>query len=190
ILHAAATVGLGEHEEALELYRALLKQGPVEGPEAADLHLSAAHALKTLGRQADAVEEYRAAARARPAFGDAYWSLANLKTYRFTAVEFAAMRAAETAPAAGTVDRYHLCFALGKAYEDQADYATSWDFYERGNALKRAESRYRPEPVELNTANQQRICPREFLPDRAGGALASREPIFIVGLPRSVSTLI
>ena len=190
ILHAAATVGLGEHEEALELYRALLKQGPVEGPEAADLHLSAAHALKTLGRQADAVEEYRAAASARPAFGDAYWSLANLKTYRFTAAELAAMRAAETAPATGTVDRYHLCFALGKAYEDQADYATSWHFYERGNALKRAESRYRPEPVELNTANQQRICTREFLRERAGCGLASSEPIFIVGLPRSGSTLI
>ena len=190
ILHAAATVGLGEHEEALELYRALLKQVPVEGPEAADLHLSAAHALKTLGRQADAVEEYRAAASARPAFGDAYWSLANLKTYRFTAAELAAMRAAETAPATGTVDRYHLCFALGKAYEDQADYATSWHFYERGNALKRAESRYRPEPVELNTANQQRICTREFLRERAGCGLVSSEPIFIVGLPRSGSTLI
>ena len=190
ILHAAATVGLGQHEEALELYRALLKQGPVEGPEAADLHLSAAHSLKTLGRQADAVEEYRAAARARPVFGDAYWSLANLKTYRFTAAELAAMHAAETAPATGTVDRYHLCFALGKAYEDLADYATSWHFYERGNALKRAESRYRPEPVELNTANQQRICTREFLRQRAGCGLASSEPIFIVGLPRSGSTLI
>ena len=190
ILHAAATVGLGQHEEALELYRALLKQGPVEGPEAADLHLSAAHTLKTLGRQAAAVEEYRAAARARPVFGDAYWSLANLKTYRFTAAELAAMHAAETAPATGTVDRYHLCFALGKAYEDLADYATSWHFYERGNALKRAESRYRPEPVELNTANQQRICTREFLRQRAGCGLASSEPIFIVGLPRSGSTLV
>jgi tetratricopeptide (TPR) repeat protein len=190
ILHAAATVGLGEHQEALGLYRALLERAPVDGPEAADLHLSAAHALKTLGRQADAVEEYRAAARARPAFGDAWWSLANLKTYPFTDTELAAMRAAEAAPATVTIDRYHLCFALGKAYEDRADYATSWHFYERGNALKRAESRYRPEPVELNTANQQRICTSEFFRERAGCGSTGNEPIFIVGLPRSGSTLI
>jgi tetratricopeptide (TPR) repeat protein len=190
ILHATATAGLGEHEAALGLYRALLEQTPAEGPEAADLHLSAAHALKTLGRPGAAIEEYRAAARARPAFGDAWWSLANLKTYRFTDAELAAMRAAEAAPATGSVDRYHLCFALGKAYEDRADYATSWDCYERGNALKRAESRYRPEPVELNTANQQRVCTAEFLRERAGWGNAGDEPIFIVGLPRSGSTLI
>ena len=189
-LHATATVCLGEHEKALELYRGLLGQAPAEGPEAADLHLSAAHALKTLGRQADAVEEYRAAARARPAFGDAWWSLANLKTYRFSDTELAAMRAAEAAPATGTIDRYHLCFALGKAYEDREDYAASWSFYERGNALKRAESRYRPEPVELNTANQERICTPEFFRERAGCGIAGNEPIFIVGLPRSGSTLI
>jgi tetratricopeptide (TPR) repeat protein len=168
----------------------LLKEVPAEGPEAADLHLSAAHALKTLGRQAEAVGEYRAAARARPAFGDAWWSLANLKTYRFTDAELATMRAAEAAPATGAIDRCHVCFALGKAYEDRGDYATSWHFYERGNALKRAESRYRPEPIELNTANQRRTCTREFFRERAGWGLAGDEPIFIVGLPRSGSTLI
>ena len=189
-LHATATVCLGEHEKALELYRALLTELPAEGSESADLHLSAAHALKTLGRQGDAIEEYRAAARARPAFGDAYWSLANLKTYRFSDTELAAMRAAEAAPATGAIDRYHLCFALGKAYEDRGGYATSWAFYERGNALKRAESRYRPEPVELNTANQQRICTSEFFHERTGCGIASNEPIFIVGLPRSGSTLV
>jgi tetratricopeptide (TPR) repeat protein len=188
--HAAATAGLGEHEEALGLYRALLEQTPAEGPEAADLHLSAAHALKTLGRGAEAIEEYRAAARARSAFGDAWWSLANLKTYRFTDTELAAMRAAEAAPATGTIDRYHLCFALGKAHEDRGDYPASWHFYERGNALKRAESRYRPEPVELNTANQRRICSREFFRERVGWGSAADAPIFIVGLPRSGSTLI
>ena len=122
-LRATATVGLGEHEEALELYRALLKQVPAEGREAADLHLSAAHALKTLGRQTEAIEEYRAAARARPGFGDAYWSLANLKTYRFTDAELERMRAAERAASTSAADRYHLCFALGKAAEDRGDYA-------------------------------------------------------------------
>jgi tetratricopeptide (TPR) repeat protein len=187
-LAAAATAGLGEHEEALRLYRALLPEA--EGREAADLHLSAAHALKTLGQQAEAVEEYRAAARARPGFGEAYWSLANLKTYRFTDEELGAMRAAEAAPATSSVDRCHLCFALGKACEDRGDYAACWRFYERGNALKRAESRYRPDPIELNTANQRKVCTREFFSGREGWGAPDREPIFIVGLPRSGSTLI
>jgi tetratricopeptide (TPR) repeat protein len=189
-LRAAAIVGVGDHQEALELYRVLLQGAPVEGQEAADLHLSAAHALKTLGRQSEAIEEYRAAARARPGFGDAWWSLANLKTYPFSDAELERMRAAETAASTSGVDRYHLCFALGKASEDRRDYAESWRCYERGNALKRAESRYRPEPVERNTANQQKVCTREFFHERQGYGAASHGPIFIVGLPRSGSTLI
>src|SRR5215472_4019005 len=151
-LRATATVGVGEHEAALELYRLLLKEAPAEGREAADLRLSAAHALKTLGRQSEAIEEYRAAARAHPGFGDAYWSLANLKTYRFTDAELERMRTAESEASTSVADRCHLLFALGKAAEDRGDYAESWRCYERGNALKRAESRYQPEPVERNTA--------------------------------------
>jgi tetratricopeptide (TPR) repeat protein len=189
-LRATATVGLGQHEAALELYRTLIKEAPAEGREAADLHLSAAHALKTLGRQTEAIEEYGAAARARPGFGDAWWSLANLKTYRFSDAELERMHAAESAAGTSVVDRYHLCFALGKAYEDRGDYAESWRCYERGNALKRAESRYRPEPVERNTANQQKVCTREFFRERAACGVASNEPIFVLGLPRSGSTLI
>jgi hypothetical protein len=126
----------------------------------------------------------------RPNFGDAYWSLANLKTYQFSPEEIAQLEAAEADPAIASIDRYHICFALGKAYEDAADYATSWRFYERGNALKRAESRYRAELLEQNTANQKRICTREFFQERAGCGAASREPIFILGMPRAGSTLL
>src|ERR1700676_4226770 len=139
-LYATACVGLGEHDKAIPLYRELL----VGAPRAPDLHLSVAHALKTLGRRGEAVEAYRAAAAARPNFGDAYWSLANLKTYRFTDGEIARMRAEEGVPATSLIDRYHLCFALGKAFEDRGEYATSWEYYERGNASKKSESRYRP----------------------------------------------
>ena len=189
-LRAAATVGIGDHEEALQRYRVLLQEGPAEGREAAELHLSAAHALKTLGRQTEAIEEYRAAARALPGFGDAYWSLANLKTYRFTDAELERMSAAESMVGASVADRSQLSFALGKSAEDCGDYAESWRWYERGNALKRAESRYRPEPVERNTANQQRVCTHEFFAQRQDYGIASKEPILIVGLPRSGSTLI
>jgi len=189
-LRAAAMVGTGDHEGALQRYRVLLKEAPATGRETADLHLSAAHALKTLGRQTEAIEEYRAAARARPGFGDAYWSLANLKTYRFTAAELERMSAAESVAGASVADRCHLAFALGKSAEDRGDYAGSWRWYERGNALKRAESRYRPEPIERNTANQQKVCTHEFFAERQGCGIASKEPILIVGLPRSGSTLI
>jgi tetratricopeptide (TPR) repeat protein len=185
-LYATACVGLGDHEKAIPLYRELL----VGAPRAPDLHLSVAHALKTLGRREESIDSYRAAAAARPNFGDAYWSLANLKTYRFLDEEIARMRAEETAPGTPLIDRYHLCFALGKAYEDRGDYAESWRYYESGNALKRSESRYRPEIIETNTRKQIEICTREFFSARAGSGAQEADPIFIVGLPRSGSTLL
>jgi tetratricopeptide (TPR) repeat protein len=185
-LHATACVGLGEHARASAIYRELL----AEAPQAADLHLSLAHCLKTLGRREEAIASYRAAAAARPSFGDTYWSLANLKTYRFTDEEFARMRREEADPATAPGDRCHLCFALGKALEDRGEYAESFRFYERGNALKIAESRYRPELIVRNTRMQIQICTREFFERRAGSGRPDVDPIFIVGLPRSGSTLI
>jgi tetratricopeptide (TPR) repeat protein len=184
--YATANVGLGDHERALALYRKLL----VGSPQPAELHLSIAHSYKALGRPQEAIDAYHAAAAVRPSFGDAYWSLANLKTYRFTDGEMARMRAEETAPATSPIDRYHLCFALGKAHEDREEFAESYRYYERGNALKRAQSTYRPEPVERNTRLQKAICTREFFAARRGVGCDSAEPIFIVGLPRSGSTLL
>jgi tetratricopeptide (TPR) repeat protein len=185
-LYAAACVGLGEHEQAILLYRQLLAMSPAS-PE---LHVSLGHAQKTVGQQKEAIESYQAAAALRPGFGDAYWSLANLKTYRFSREEIAHMRAEETAPAAHPVDRYHLCFALGKALEDRNEYAESWQFYERGNRLKRAESRYHPDITETNTRQQIEICTAQFFAARACVGVPDPDPIFIVGLPRSGSTLI
>jgi len=183
---ATACVGLGEHEKAIALYRRLL----AGSPQAADLHLSIAHALKTVGRVDESIGAYRTAAADRPNFGDAYWSLANLKTYRFTDAEMARMRDEESKPATPLVDRYHLCFALGKALEDQGRYDESYRHYERGNALKRSASRYRPEIIENNTSGQIRICTRQFFADREGVGAPNPDPIFILGLPRSGSTLL
>jgi tetratricopeptide (TPR) repeat protein len=185
-LYATACVGLGEHEKAIPLYRDLL----IDAPRAADLHLSIAHSFKAIGRSPEAVESYRAAAAARPDFGDAYWSLANLKTYRFTDGEIERMRAEEAAATTQAADRYHLCFALGKAYEDRGDYAQSWRYYERGNAQKRAESRYRPAILERNTREQIETCNGDFFVARTGFGAKEADPIFIVGLPRSGSTLV
>jgi len=185
-LHAMTCVGLGLHERAIELYRELL----AGATQPADLHLSIAHSLKTLGRREEAIAAYRAAAAARSAYGDAWWSLANLKTYRFEDGELERMREAESAATTSVVDRYHLCFALGKALEDQEQYEKSFEYYARGNALKRAESRYRPEVFELNTRLQIEVCTPELFARNTDGGVRAADPIFIVGLPRSGSTLI
>ncbi len=188
--YAASCVGLGDYEPIIDLYRRLLTDTPAASAEAADLHLWIAHALKTLGRQPEAIDDYRAALAAQPDFGEAWWSLANLKTYRFSDEDIAGMRAAEGAPDTTVVNRYHLCFALGKALEDRDEYAASWGFYERGNALKQAEIRYLPEITEINTRLSVELCTREFFDARRGWGDPAPDPIFVLGLPRSGSTLI
>ena len=185
-LAATAAVGLGENEAAIEIYRQMLG----DAPDSPDINLWLAHALKTVGEVPEAIEAYRAAAAARPDFGDAYWSLANLKLYNFEDAELARMRTEEAAPATTPIDRYHLCFALGKALEDRGEIAESWLYYARGNALKRAESHYRPEILETNTRKQIEVCTRPFFAARAGWGDPRPDPIFIVGLPRSGSTLL
>ncbi len=185
-LYAASAAGLGEHRRAIDLYRELLTGGAAD----AELHLSIAHAQKTLGRRLDAIDSYHRAAGCRPDYGDAYWSLANLKTYRFSAAEQALLRKAEAAPGTAAVDRCHLCFALGKALEDEGDFAGAFRCYEKGNALKRSESRYRADIVETNTRQQIEVCTTDFFASRRGWGTPEPDPIFIVGLPRSGSTLI
>ena len=167
-LYATACVGLGEHERAITLYRELVSGIPAD----ADVHLSIAHAQKTLGRREESIASYRRAAQSRADFGDAYWSLANLKTYRFTPEEFARLRALTSDPAVAAVDRVHALFALAKALEDAGDYAQSFRYYAEGNALKRAESRYAPQIIENNTRAQIEVCTREFFAERSGWGVA------------------
>ena len=184
--YATVFTAFGDLERALELYREVL----TETPNDPELHLSIAHALKTLGRASEAIESYRSAAAVRPRYGAAFWSLANLKTYRFTDSELVQMRADEAASNIELADRYHLCFALGKALEDRAEYADSFAYYARGNALKRTESRYRPELMERHARLQASMCTPEFFAAREGWGCPDPAPIFIVGMPRSGSTLV
>jgi len=188
--HAASSVSLGNYESIIGLYRGLLARTPHGDPEAADLHLWIAHALKTLGKQQEAIDEYYAAIGIRPNFGEAWFSLANLKTYQFAADAIRDMRLMEAEPATHAVDRYHLCFALGKALEDAQDYAGSWQYYERGNALKHAEARYLPQITETNTRLSKQVCTKDFFAARADWGVTDPDPIFVLGLPRSGSTLI
>jgi tetratricopeptide (TPR) repeat protein len=185
-IYASACLSLDRYDEAIAVYRRLLQEAPM----AADIHLSIGHGLKTLGRQQEAIEAYRAAAGVNPSFGDAYWSLANLKTYRFQAAELDRMRAAEADPATPLADRFHLCFALGKALEDAGDYAESFEYYQRGNALKKQQVNYRADIIERNAAEQKRVCTAEFFVARRDFGCPAQDPIFIVGLPRAGSTLL
>src|SRR5262249_1982588 len=148
VLRSTATVGLGDHEGGIGGFTAVLADTAPGSRLAADLHLSIAHSLKTLGRRSAAIDAYKQAIEVRPKFGDAYWSLANFKNSGFSAEEITQLEAAGADPSTDALDRSHLCFALGKAHEDRAEYELSFRYYERGNALKRAASRYRAELLE------------------------------------------
>jgi len=154
------------------------------------IHMSYAHALKALGRQAEALREYRAAIADKPDFGEVYWSMANLKVFRFEPAEVAAMeeqvKRQDLSPSADV----HFRFALGKACEDAGDYDRAWEFYHSGNQRQRPQVSYDPVQFELRHQQLKKVFTREFLDQRAGQGFESDAPIFIVGLPRSGSTLI
>jgi predicted Zn-dependent protease len=183
---ASILLALGELEDAVARYRKLIE----ELPKDAEVTQSLGHALKTLGQQEEAIAAYRRATEIRPGFGEAYWSLANLKTYRYTDEELDRMRHHEAQATVQAVDRYHLCFALGKGLEDRGEYAESFTYYQRGNALKKLEVRYRAGPHEKSARRQRELCTAEFFAVRSGRGCDSPAPIFVLGLPRAGSTLI
>jgi len=185
-LYAKACDGLGEHDEALRIYRQLLTETPGD----VSLQLAIAHLLRTRGSAAEAIAAFRRAAALPGGAGGAYFALANMKTYRFTDEEIERARAAEAAPEASSAERYYLCFALGQALEDRGEYAAAFRYYERGNALKRAEINYKPEVTEQHLRLQAEVCTADFFAARRGFGSERADPIFIVGLPRSGSTLI
>ncbi len=190
---ATIAIGLGEHEAAIALYRTMLDEiadDPQAGLSIADFNLWMGHALKTVGRLSEAISAYDRALYLRPNFGEAWWSLANLKTYRFSDDQIAAISGGESDPATAPVDRVHLAFALGKGLEDRGDYAGSWAAYARGNAARHAEGTYRPEMLETLASDYRRVATLAFFADRADWGRPDRDPIFVLGLPRSGSTLI
>jgi tetratricopeptide (TPR) repeat protein len=188
-LFGEACIRQGDYGPGISVNRRLLGDAQ-PGREVAELHLWIAFSLRTQGHQTEAIQGYRTAIAAWPESGEAWWSLANLKTYRFSADDIARMRSAEAAPAASLADRSRLCFALGKALEDEQNYADSWQYYERGNALKHAEIRYLPRLAESHVRLTKRVCTQEFFETRRGWGVAEKDPIFILGLTRSGSTLI
>ena len=185
-LYAVTLSRIGEYERSSRIYSELLS----EYSGNAKIWLSYGHVLKTEGRQAECIDTYRKSIECEPAFGEAYWSLANLKTFRFSEFDLAEMHAQLADPQLGDENRLHLHFALGKAYEDSGDYAKSFKHYDEGNALHRSGHPY---DAELNTTRARRLktsFSRELFEQCAGSGCPAPDPIFIVGMPRSGSTLL
>ena len=177
---------VGEYARSIQLYRELLD----EYPKNAKIWLSFGHTLKTDGQQGESVEAYRRSLALEPAFGEAYWSLANLKTFRFTEADMRAMQDRLADRTISGADRVHLHFALGKAYEDAAEYEASFRHYAEGNALQRAHDRYDPEHNTARTRKLEATFTREFFAARTGSGCPAPDPIFIVSMPRAGSTLL
>jgi predicted Zn-dependent protease len=185
-LKAAAHGRIGDYDEAIDLYEQVLAKYPGQ-PK---VWMSYGHVLKTVGRQAECVAAYRKAITIAPQLGEVWWSLANLKTVTFTTDDIDAMTAALSASVLGTEDRFHLHFALGKAFEDRKDAARAFEHYEQGNALRRAEIEYDAAETRAQVARAQAIFTPAFLAAHAGQGCNAPDPIFILGMPRAGSTLI
>jgi Tfp pilus assembly protein PilF len=177
---------VGEYERSSRMYEELLK----EYPGNAKVWLSWGHVLKTEGRQEDCIAAFRNAIERDPALGEAYWSLANLKTFRFTEVDLAAMRAKLDDPAVDETNRVNLHFALGKAYEDAGEYAVSFEQYAKGNAMHRKLHPYDANQNRTRLRHLKEVFTRGFFAARADGGCPDGSPIFIVGMPRAGSTLV
>ncbi|MEM6899288.1 MAG: sulfotransferase, partial [Pseudomonadota bacterium] len=184
--YAIESMQTGEYDRALGLFENILTRIPGDPSTLT----SRGHALKTAGHHEKAIASYREAVAAHPDHGDAWYALANLKTYRFSDDELAAMTAQVEKSNLTHMSRVHFCFALGKAYEDLSDYDEAFSWYARGNELKRTQTRYTTQQMKSELEAQKRLCTGELFAYRSGAGCEADDPIFIVGLPRAGSTLI
>ncbi|MHB8530502.1 MAG: tetratricopeptide repeat-containing sulfotransferase family protein [Caulobacteraceae bacterium] len=182
-----ACLGLiGEYSRAIEIFETLL----AEHPDQPKVWLSLGHALKTQGRREEAIAAYQRATALSPTLGEAYWSLANLKTAPFAPSETKAMEVALARENLPAEDRLHFHYALGKALEDAGDFSPSFEHYAKGAALRREELPYDADETTAQMERSRALFTDRFFAERAGGGSRDPAPIFIVGLPRSGSTLI
>jgi tetratricopeptide (TPR) repeat protein len=185
-LQAVAYNLLGRTGRAIEILGELV----IEFPGSEVVWLNYGHALRAAGRQREAVEAYRKCIELRSETGSAWVALADLKTYRFTDDEVAAMHMQLARDELRSEERSRLELALGKALEDAGDFAAAFEHYARGNALRRAVVHYDSANVTRFVKLTQTLCTPEFFAARAGWGCPSPDPVFIIGLPRAGSTLL
>ena len=183
---AVESMQSGDYDTALTTFDSILKILPEEPVTLT----SRGNALKTQGRKEEAIDSYRRAIKKYPAHGEAYYSLANLKLFSFTDKEIEAMESQEANPGISYMARIYLDFALGKAYEDMGDFDKAFSYYERGNSFKRSQSRYKAEDITTEFHAQADVFDDSFVQAIASSGAKAADPIFIVGLPRSGSTLL
>ncbi len=174
----------GDYESALAHFDKVLEQRPNDVPTLT----SFGHALKTFGQQEKAIAAYRKAFGLRPDHGEAYYALANLKTYEFSDKELVHMEERTETGDLSHKDRVHFNFALGKAHEDRGNFQKSFNYYKSGNELKRAQARYTSKVMREEREAQMRECTSDMFAKQGG--CHSADPIFILGLPRAGSTLL
>jgi tetratricopeptide (TPR) repeat protein len=185
-LKAAVLANLGDYAESIQVYEAVLK----DFPRQPKIWMSYGHSLKTARRHDDSVAAYRRAIAMQPTLGEAYWSLANLKTFRFSDGDVLALRSALERDDLSDEDRLHFEFALAKALEDAGSYEQSFVHYAKGNAVRRALHPFRAEENKRFVRHSKALFTGDFFASRTGGGWPDRSPIFIVGMPRAGSTLL
>jgi len=185
-LRAAAVGRLGGHEEAIALYRSVLDRRP-DDPR---LWMSLGHNLRTVGRVDEAIAAYRRGSELRPHYGEIWWSLANLKTFRFSNADVAMMNDALGRADLTEEDRVHLNFALGKALEDRREWANSFKHYDAANRERRQALDYAASEITRQVDRSIAFLTSEFFAERQSFGCPAEDTIFIVGLPRSGSTLV
>lgn len=186
IAKASALTGLGEIEQAISLF----EQVVAENDQVPGFHLQLGHALKTKGEIEKAISSYQKAYQISPSYGDAFWSLANTKTYRFSDSEIAQMQTQQNNEDLALLDSIQLHFATGKAFEDRKDYDQAFKSYQKGNELQHAHNGFDITKFEQQVAEQIKYCTPELFKNRGNLGLNVPDPIFILGLPRAGSTLL
>ena len=184
VLKAAALGRVGDYAQAIRDYETVLQDHP-DQPKA---WMSYGHALKTVGRGADSIAAYRRTIALLPGLGEAWWSLANLKTLRFSKADIDQMLAQLDRADLGDEDRLHLHFALGKALEDEARFEDSFAHYLKANTLRRATLDYDPEETTRHLERSKAVFTPAFFAARTGVGCDAPDPIFILGLPRTSSS--
>ena len=185
-LYASVCFGVGENDAAIKTYQEMIRVSPND-PQ---LRVSLAHIYNATGESPKAVDLFKQAYGLKPDFGDAFWSLANTKSYRFTEEELAAMTDRVSAPSTSQIDKTQMHFALGKAYEDGKDYDTAFSHYQAGNTLKRETSNHSKEQLDIRISTQLDVCTAELFERLKDVGHDAPDPIFILGLPRAGSTLL
>jgi tetratricopeptide (TPR) repeat protein len=186
IAYAVTLQQTNKQEEALEIYNKILnidKKNP-------EILVSKGHLQKTFGDLKGSIDSYKKSYKIDQYYGDAYWSLANLKTYQFNDQEIMQLETMTQDEFINDNEKIYMSFALGKAFEDRGEYDKSFTNYQNGNSLKKEFTKFDLKLFDEECKNQKEVCTSDLFDSKADWGLETKEPIFVLGLPRVGSTLI